>query len=145
MLAQAKLLSEKLVTTHWSCIAGFAEQFPNVKVTEQLYTIDKNIITCSGGTAGIDLMLHLIGMKHGEYLKSEIADQILHFPIRDANTEQRQTHGASSKTIHPVVYSVIKLIETNIAERLRCRRLRNVSVCHNGSWNVILKDILVVR
>lgn len=119
VLAQAKLLSDKRVTTHWSCIAGFAEQFPNVEVTEQLFTIDKNIVTCSGGTAGIDLMLHLIETEHGEYLKSEIADQILHYPTRNASTGQRQTHGTSTESVHPIVYSVIKLIETNIAEPIK--------------------------
>jgi transcriptional regulator GlxA family with amidase domain len=119
MLAKAKLLSQKLATTHWSCIAGFAELFPTVKLREQLYTIDKNMLTCSGGTAGIDLMLYLIGTRHGEHLKSEIAEQILHFPIRDANFAQRHTLGSWTESVPTIVYAAIKLIETNIAEPLK--------------------------
>ncbi|MFT4649995.1 MAG: transcriptional regulator GlxA family with amidase domain [Flavobacteriales bacterium] len=118
-LAKAKLLSQKVATTHWSCIAGFAELFPTVKLNEQLYTIDKNILTCSGGTAGIDLMLHLIGVRHGKHLKSEIAEQILHFPIREGSFVQRHTLGSSTESVPPIVYAAIKLIETNLAEPLK--------------------------
>ena len=119
ILAKARLLSEKLVTTHWSYMAGFTELFPGVRVNEQLYVIDKNIITCAGGTAGIDLMLFLIGTKHGDYLRSEIADQMLHYPVRHADTAQRHTHGSSAETIHPLVLTVIRLIESNIAEPVK--------------------------
>ena len=119
VLARAKLLSQKVATTHWSCIAGLAELYPAVKLSEQLYTIDKNILTCAGGTAGIDLMLHLIGSRHGEHLKSEIAEQILHFPIRDGNSAQRHTLGSSTESVPPLVYAAIKLIEKNMAEPLK--------------------------
>jgi len=116
ILAKARLLSERLVTTHWSYMAGFTELFPGVSVNEQLYVIDKNIITCAGGTAGIDLMLFLIGIKHGDYLRAEIADQMLHYPVRQAETAQRHTHGSSAETIHPLILKVIRLIESNITE-----------------------------
>ena len=119
VLAKAKLLSQKLATTHWSCIAGFAELFPTVKVSEQLYTVDKNILTCSGGTAGIDLMLYLIGIRHGEHLKSEISEQILHFPIREGHSTQRHSLGSSTESVPSIVYAAIKLIEKNIAEPLK--------------------------
>jgi len=119
LLAQARLLSKKQVTTHWSYIAGFAELFPNTDVVEQLYTVDKNILTCSGGTAGIDMMLYLIGKKHGEHLKSEIAEQMMHYPIRNADRAQRSTLGAPSQSIHPVILSVIKLLEENVTEPVK--------------------------
>ena len=119
LLAQARLLSEKQVTTHWSYIAGFSELFPKTIVVEQLFTVDKNILTCSGGTAGIDMMLYLIGIVHGEHLKSEIADQMLHYPIREADKAQRNTLGAPSHSIHPAVTSAIKLLEANISEPVK--------------------------
>ena len=118
VLARAQLLSKKLATTHWSVMAGFAEQFPRVNLKEQLFTLDKNLLTCSGGTAGIDLMLHLISKKHGNHLASEIADQMIHHPIRQAKSLQRHTHGSASDSIHPYVDSAIKLMESEIVEPL---------------------------
>ena len=118
LLARAKLLSQKLATTHWSVMAGFAEQFPNIHVKEQLYTIDKNLITCSGGTAGIDLMLHLIAASHGDQLAAEISDQMIHYPIRPGKSLQRHTHGSVTDSIHPYIDSAIKLMEADIVEPL---------------------------
>jgi AraC family carnitine catabolism transcriptional activator len=116
LLARAGLVSARQVTTHWSCMAGFAEQFPRALLREQLFTSDRNIMTCAGGTAGLDLMLHLIAQEHGDQLASEVADQILHYPVRRAETAQRHSLGGVSETMHPVVKAAIDLIETNIAE-----------------------------
>jgi AraC family carnitine catabolism transcriptional activator len=49
-------------------------------------------------------------------LASEVADQILHYPVRRAETAQRHSLGGVSETMHPVVKAAIDLIETNIAE-----------------------------
>lgn len=116
--ARAKILSEKLATTHWSMMAGFAELFPKVQTNEHLYTIDKNLMTCAGGTAGMDLMLHLVNQQFGDNLSSEIADQMIYHPVRPANTLQRHTHGGSHSHIHPYVNRAIKLIEENMLEPL---------------------------
>ena len=118
VLARAEILSGKTATTHWSLIAGFAEQFPKVKLTEQLYTIDKNIMTCCGGTAGIDLVLHLIASKHGDHLAGEIADQMIHHPVRQSESAQRHTHGSVADSIHPYVDRAIKLLEADLVEPL---------------------------
>ena len=86
---------------------------------EQLFTIDQQIMTCSGGTAGIDLMLHLISESHGKQLASEITDQMIHYPIRTAEAKQRHTHGVNLTTVHPYVDEAIRIIEANITEPIK--------------------------
>ena len=80
VLARAGLLARRSATTHWSYLAGFQEQFPDVDVQEQLFTEDGPILCCSGATAGLDLMLYIIGGRHGQALAGEISDQIIHHP-----------------------------------------------------------------
>ncbi|WP_282610312.1 GlxA family transcriptional regulator [Pelagibius sp. Alg239-R121] len=118
VLAQAGLLSGRLATTHWSCMAGFAEQFPMIDLREQLFTIDRNLITCAGGTTGIDLMLHLIATCHNEQLASEVADQIMHHPVRKGDAVQRHTLGGTTDMIHPDVAAAVKIIEDNVSSPL---------------------------
>ncbi len=125
LLARAGLLAGRQATLHWSCLAGFSEQFPDVLVTEQLFTHDGRIMTTAGGTAGIDLVLHMIARKHGEQLSSEIADQFLHHPIRPANTPQRHTLGARSGEMNRVVRKAVQLIETSIEEPVRVPEIAN--------------------
>ena len=118
VLARAGLLSARQATTHWSCMAGFAEQFPRVQLREQLFTCDQNIWTCAGGLAGVDMMLTLIARRHGDQLASEVADQVMHYPIREAGAAQRQTLGGATKNIHPQVKAAIALIEAHLEEPL---------------------------
>jgi transcriptional regulator GlxA family with amidase domain len=118
VVARAGLLSGRQATTHWSHMAGFAEQFPNSHLREQLFTVDGKIMTCAGGTAGIDLALFLISQKHGEHLTREVADQILHHPMRPADFSQRHALGSTADRLHPEVEAAIKLMEENISDPL---------------------------
>lgn len=116
MLARAGLLDGRRVTTHWSWLSGFAERFSEIEVTEKLYTIDQQVLTCAGGLAGADLMLRLVGDDHGDRLAGEIADQMLHNPIRPADAPQRRTLGRGPETLPAVVRDAISLIEKSIAD-----------------------------
>lgn len=115
LLARAGLLAGRLATTHWSIMAGFAEQFPDARLREQLFTVDGPVVTCAGGAAGLDLMLHLVAERHGHQLVSEIADQVLH-PARAGESPQRRTMGAATDALHPNVKAAIALIEEHIDE-----------------------------
>lgn len=118
VLARAGLMSGKAATVHWSCLAGFAEQFPEVDAREQLYTVDKSVLTCAGGVSGMDLMLHVIAERDGEHLAHEVADQIMHHPLREPNTRPRQTFGGRQPDLHPSVRAAIALMEDNFEEPL---------------------------
>ena len=77
ILARAGLLAQRSATMHWSYLAGFQEQFPDVDAQEQLFTEDGPILCCSGATAGLDLMLYIIGGRHGQALAGEISDMVV--------------------------------------------------------------------
>lgn len=118
VLARAGLLGERAATTHWSCMRGFAEQFPRVKLREQLYTEDGRILTCAGGTATLDLVLHLIAEDHGDQLAFEVAEQIMHHPVRSAESPQRHTLGAATDRIPADLRAAVTLIEEHTDEPL---------------------------
>lgn len=115
-VARAGLLSGIRATTHWSWMSGFEEQFADISVVEQLFTADGKTMTCAGGLAGVDLMLKLVGDRHGERLAGEVADQMLHHPIRPAEAPQRRTMGRGTDTLAPVVHDAVALIEKHLAE-----------------------------
>jgi transcriptional regulator GlxA family with amidase domain len=51
LLARAGLLDGYRCTIHWENIASLREDFPEVVVTDDLFLIDRDRITCAGGTA----------------------------------------------------------------------------------------------
>jgi AraC family carnitine catabolism transcriptional activator len=119
ILAAAGLLANQKATTHWSYLRGFQEKFPQVNVVEQLFTETSQIMTCAGGSAGFDLMFSFISQYRGERLAGEIADQILHHPLRPAETPQRITHGRGIDSLPEGVRAAVDFIEANIEEPKR--------------------------
>ena len=117
--ARAGLLDGLPATIHWSWLSGFRESFDRVDVRECLFTMDGKVMTCSGGLAGVDLMLRLIETNSDSGFSGEIADQMLHHPIRDAHASQRSTMGRSTETMLPIVREAMTLIEENIEEPLK--------------------------
>ena len=118
LLAKSGLLNGRKATTHWSCIAGFQEQYPDIAVSEQLFTIEDNIMCCSGATAGIDFMLKLIGDEHGTALASEISNQMMHHPVRRGSEPQRKALGRGLDKLGPDVRAAVEIIEQHISEPL---------------------------
>jgi transcriptional regulator GlxA family with amidase domain len=116
VLARAGLLDGHRCTIHWENLAGFHEDFPEVEVTAELFEIDRQRFTCSGGTAAIDMMLNVISRQHGHDLAAAVADQLMHERIRDEHDHQRMSLPARLGVRHPKLLSVIEEMEQNLEE-----------------------------
>lgn len=78
LLGRAGLLGGYRCTTHWNYVERLARQFPEAKVeTEQIYVVDRDLITSGGITAGIDLALAVVAEDHGKDLALEVAKVLL--------------------------------------------------------------------
>ncbi|MFJ4432245.1 GlxA family transcriptional regulator [Pseudomonas sp. NPDC089395] len=91
ILARAGLLDGRKCTLHWESINEFAEEFPAIEVTRELYVNHDNRWTCAGGTAAIDLMLAQISLDYGGKLAAAVAEQFLHARIRGPEEHQRMS------------------------------------------------------
>jgi AraC family transcriptional regulator, glycine betaine-responsive activator len=123
ILARAGLLDGYRCTIHWENLAAFAESFPHIEATSELFEIDRNRFTCSGGTAALDMMLNMIARQHGHELAASVSDQFMHERIRDEHDQQRMALPARLGVRHPKLMSVIKLMEENLEEPLDRGRL----------------------
>lgn len=88
LLARAGLLDGYRCTIHWENRPAFLEEFPHLICTEKIFEIDRDRLTCSGGTAAMDLMLQLIAKRHGTELTRRVANQFHHERIRDERDNQ---------------------------------------------------------
>lgn len=89
LLARAGLMSGRRCTIHWELQAGFAEEFPEIGITRDLFCIDSDRLTCAGGTSALDLMLAMIAEQHGATVAADVAEQFLHTRIRPPSESQR--------------------------------------------------------
>ena len=91
-LAQAGLVADRSVVLHWEAVPTFRERFPEVGVSDQIYLIDGQRITCAGGIATLDMMLDLIGRLKSPTLASEVANALIH-ASRGPGAPQRPDQG----------------------------------------------------
>ncbi|WP_404383622.1 GlxA family transcriptional regulator [Caenispirillum salinarum] len=89
IMARAGLLGGYRCTLHWEMVEPFVEEFPDLAVTATLFEIDRDRFTCSGGTAALDMMLHLIALDHSRDLAMQAAEQMMHTLLRPADDPQR--------------------------------------------------------
>ncbi|GAA0849407.1 HTH-type transcriptional regulator CdhR [Marinobacter szutsaonensis] len=120
LLARARLLSNHRCTIHWENKESFEEEFPELNMTGELYEIDGNIMTCSGGLASLDMMCHKIALEHGADLAMGCAEQFIHPQIRPANEKQRMELQFRHNTNHPRLLKVIQLMQNHTEDVLSC-------------------------
>lgn len=120
LLAQAGALEGYRCTLHWENISGIYEGllFPGTVFTSELFVMDRDRYTCSGGVAPLDMMLNLIARQQGLELAEAIAEEFLHERIREFSERQRVPLRVRLGTNQPKLVEVVTLMEANIHEPL---------------------------
>jgi AraC family transcriptional regulator, glycine betaine-responsive activator len=118
VLAEAGLLDGYKCTIHWENLPGFTEAFPDIDVTGGLFEIDEDRFSSAGGTTALDLMLSLITSQHGPDMAAQVAENILHSPIRHHSENQRLSLPARIGARHPKLVSIIEKMEDNLEDPL---------------------------
>lgn len=111
ILARAGLLNGYRCTIHWENLPGFIENFPDLAVTGDLYTIDRDRFTCAGGTAATDMMLALIAARHGDELARRVSQAMIHEEIRAGNRPQ-----PGPMREHEAVFAAVEHMKANLEE-----------------------------
>jgi transcriptional regulator GlxA family with amidase domain len=117
-LSKAGLLDGHRAAIHWEDLSALHEEFPRVVIVPQLFAIDRDRYTCSGGVAPLDLMLNLIRQHLGDDVAVAISDQFMVERIRDDRDHQHIPLQARIGACHKTLIKVASLMEANIEEPL---------------------------
>ncbi len=123
VLARGGLLDGHRATIHWENRIGLMSAFPQLAISEELFEIDRNRLTCAGGTAALDMMLSLIARDLGFEVASAVTDQLIHHRIRDKSEIQRATLHTRLGVAQPRVLMVVQRMQKSIDAPLPCSRL----------------------
>ncbi len=88
VLAEAGLLDGHRATIHWEMCESMREAFPRVELTDCLFEIDRNRLTCAGEAASTDMVLNLLLSEHGKNVTAAVAAQVLHGRVRSPEEPQ---------------------------------------------------------
>lgn len=122
-LANAGLLDGRRCALHWESLAAFAEQFPRVRTTSDIFVIDGDRYTCSGGIAALDMMLQLITARDGRTLANDVSEQFIHPRIRGAQDRQRMAIQARLGVANQKLIAAIGLMEVTVEEPRDVRQI----------------------
>ena len=122
-LARAGLLDHFSATIHWENLSALREEFPRVRISDQLFTIDRDRFTCSGGTAPLDLMLNLIQVKLGPKISQLVSEQFIVDRVRKDTDRQYIPLRAQVGVSHRGLIRVAQLMEENIEKPLSLEKI----------------------
>jgi transcriptional regulator GlxA family with amidase domain len=108
---------------HWENMSALREEFPRIVFTEQLFAIDGDRYTCSGGIAPLDLMLNMITDDLGRDIASRISEQFILDRIRTAQDRQHIPLQAQVGVFHERLIKAAALMEANIEDPIPLDRL----------------------
>jgi transcriptional regulator GlxA family with amidase domain len=117
-LAKAGLLDKYRATIHWENLSALREDFPRINLSDQLFSIDRDRFTCSGGVAPLDLMLHLVETQLGARVSQLISEQFIIERVRSDRDRQYVPLRAQIGVGHESLIKVAHLMEENIEKPL---------------------------
>lgn len=118
VLARAGLMAGRRMTVHWEHAPLLQEQRPDLLLERRLYVIDRDRMTCGGGTAPLDMMLALIADRHGAGFARQVSDWFLHTEIRAASAPQKAGIAERLATRSAAIVEAAAAMEDHIADPL---------------------------
>jgi transcriptional regulator GlxA family with amidase domain len=121
ILAKAGIMDGYHMTVHWEHAPAVAEAYPNILLTRSIYIMDRNRLTCAGGTAPLDMMHALIAERHGPKLARRVSDWFMHTDIRPAQSAQRVSAALRHGVHDARLAAALELMDSHPGEPLTRR------------------------
>lgn len=142
ILARAGLMAGRRMTLHWEYAEALAEVSPDLALERTLYVIDRDRMTCAGGTAPLDMMHALIARQHGASFARQVSDWFMHTEIRPPVGPQRGGLAERVGTHTPAILDAVEVMESHIADLLDLGQLAQVAGVSPRQLNRLFTDQL---
>lgn len=123
LLAQAKLLDGYAATVHWEDFATFCALYPRVKSRYQRYLTDRNRLSCSGGTATLDMFVEIVRQDLGNDLSLMVSRQLLLQDYSTTNKLATESVLDGSQHFSFRVQRALSLIDPGVEQRMNVTQL----------------------
>jgi transcriptional regulator GlxA family with amidase domain len=142
VLARAGLMAGRRMTVHWEHAAALAERHPELVIERRLYVIDRDRVTCGGGTAAVDMMHAIIAEQHGAAFARLVSDWFLHTDVRAAATPQRGIAATLDPNVPKPVRDAVQAMENHVADPLSLAQLGLMAGVSDRHLNRMFKAAL---
>ena len=144
ILAQAGLMEGRRMTVHWEHEAELSGRYPDLMIEKRLYVIDRDRVTCGGGTAPLDFIYALLSDHHGSDFARRVSDWFLHTEIRAAASPQQSGVLPGGTPRSPHIQPVIASMQDHIGDPLSLEQLALIAGISARQLNRVFHSILGV-
>jgi transcriptional regulator GlxA family with amidase domain len=128
LAARAGMLDGHSCTTHHTECAELQKLAPKAKVLEnRLFVVDGHRYTSAGVTAGVDLMLHVVGSLLGPICALAVARHLVLYLRRQGADPQLSPWLKGRNHLHPAVHRVQDAISADPASDWALKRLAHIA------------------
>ncbi len=144
ILAKAGVMAQRRMTIHWDHAEVLREQHPELLLERSRYVMDRNRLTCAGGTAALDMLHALLSRQHSARFATEVSDWFLHTEIRRSEDAQRAGLPERFNVHNKAILTVIELMENHIGDPMDMAQLAKVAGLSSRQLNRLFSDQLNV-
>ena len=127
ILALAGIMAGYRMTLHWEHAAALRLRHADLLIERSLYVIDRDRLTCAGGTAPLDLMHAILMRQQGAALARDVSDWLQHTDVRPAGGQQRAGIVERYQIHQGSLLTSIELMESHLADPLDLKSLARIA------------------
>jgi transcriptional regulator GlxA family with amidase domain len=115
LLAEAGILDGLACTTHWADADLLQQRYPRIKVRKGvLFVQEGRVFTSAGIASGIDLAIHLIGLRYGEKLAFQVARSLVVYLRRSGGFQQESVYLQFRNHLDDIVHRAQSILIENL-------------------------------
>jgi len=118
VMADAGLLVNHRAAIHWWDDGYLYEQYPNTRIMEDSFIVDRQRATSRGGTSTLDMMMFLLARDHGPEMAESLAQHFIRARVGGTTKTHRRLLTDRQVNEQPKLRNAIELMESNIEEPL---------------------------
>nr|WP_298410465.1 GlxA family transcriptional regulator [uncultured Halomonas sp.] len=123
VLARAGVLDGYRATLSWQGSDTTTHAYPRIRSSRQVFEIDRDRMTCGGGTAALDMMMSLIARQHDQRLAERVSEYFVHERVRMGSEPQYVSLNTQLGHAPLSLKDAVALMESNIEEPLTTHEL----------------------
>lgn len=127
LLVKAGLMTGRRFTVHWEHADALAEMAPGLTIERSLFVVDRDRVTCAGGTASLDLMHALITAEHGASFARLVSDWFMQTETRPSGGPQRAGRAERLGTTATPVLAAVEAMESHLGDPLSLDQLAMIA------------------
>lgn len=125
VFAEAGILDGCKAAVHWRAHSAFNERFPRVVASNRIYQVDRNITTCAGDLATIDMMLKVLERDFPEVRPSSVLNEMHHAFPRSENSVQPGDQLERTRNYSAPIKRVVGIMAENLEDPLPISDIAN--------------------